>query len=783
MKKIFYSIFSLIIMFSAVAGISLLTTTEFLPFNANGEETQKETIFVSSSDQFISALNNIENFNNKKIVLENDIDFEGKTFTPSLELFTSDFDGNGFTISNITLAPALNAFGLFPKTSGSNIKNLKLDGNIIFDITSIKDSHYSQLYMSPFVGFAENTIIENCEIDTNAVIKTKTMDAEKESFELDRKTNFGLFAGSARNNTLIKNCIANNQENIIFELAFQEEGKIYIGGVAGSLIDSNVIYSISYSNFYLSNYLDKATISLGGIAGYVEGNKTSIYDTLFLGDLSKENDFNDNKLFFGSIVGEVVDKTKGEVPNSGNISYSYYNNQTFTAFGKQNEYKIENSDYITYKKIDSEFIKDANNWYQGSEKWDFDTTWLISNSKLHLQVFQTFNFSFNTNLDLGGIIGTAEFKKMENTTAVVEEEEQVISQFKYGEQICIDLTFKDSYFNYYYLEDIMITSNRLDRAYWENNKKEKLNTDGVLTGYQIFLTVSDIIDGEYSFVIKPKIFNCLITTTEDNEDGHMGGFDSDSGSLSPLLTLPLTYESQPQTIVAKGKDIYNFTHWSLYYFDKETNDWSNNKIENFEGSTNEVLTIEFKKEPWTREFKLVANFSDAGAMELDFSYANKDAVKNITISGKEYAGESLKVTASSTDMYMYVTVNAGYEMLTDNFVDFIKNYYGELDTSKVLDDIRNNEDGTKVYVFRLNIAKINEKISDEQTFVIPLAFNFVQVDGENDLTWLYITLPVVAVVLAGGIVALILIRRKKGKDIKKIKSKKEKSIDYKDYYS
>ena len=195
------------------------------------------------------------------------------------------------------------------------------------------------------------------------------------------------------------------------------------------------------------------------------------------------------------------------------------------------------------------------------------------------------------------------------------------------------------------------------------------------------------------------------------------------------------------------------------------------------------MTIEFKKEPWTREFKLVANFSDAGAMELDFSYANKDAVKNITISGKEYAGESLKVTASSTDMYMYVTVNAGYEMLTDNFVDFIKNYYGELDTSKVLDDIRNNEDGTKVYVFRLNIAKINEKISDEQTFVIPLAFNFVQVDGENDLTWLYITLPVVAVVLAGGIVALILIRRKKGKAIKKIKSKKEKSIDYKDYYS
>ena len=131
-----------------------------------------------------------------------------------------------------------------------------------------------------------------------------------------------------------------------------------------------------------------------------------------------------------------------------------------------------------------------------------------------------------------------------------------------------------------------------------------------------------------------------------------------------------------------------------------------------------------------------------------------------------YSGLDIKFLDTALDVIFLFACSARID--EDNYRDFCavinffldrdicgKNYYGELDTSKVLDDIRNNEDGTKVYVFRLNIAKINEKISDEQTFVIPLAFNFVQVDGENDLTWLYITLPVVAVVLAGGIVALI----------------------------
>ena len=104
------------------------------------------------------AINNPGNLS-KDYILMNNIDAEGETFTPIGNFndpFTGTFDGNGYTISNITLIePMTDDLGLFGYTEDASISNLSLKS------INLKGGNY----VGSLIGWANNTSVNQCFVE------------------------------------------------------------------------------------------------------------------------------------------------------------------------------------------------------------------------------------------------------------------------------------------------------------------------------------------------------------------------------------------------------------------------------------------------------------------------------------------------------------------------------------------------------------------------------------------------------------------------------------------
>ena len=102
------------------------------------------TYKVSTAEQLV-YLQSIENFTGT-IVLANDIDMTGKNWT-GIKNFQGTFDGNGYTISNLT-----GSQGLFATTNGATVKNVGLENVNINGTTKV----------GGLIGSETGTTISNC---------------------------------------------------------------------------------------------------------------------------------------------------------------------------------------------------------------------------------------------------------------------------------------------------------------------------------------------------------------------------------------------------------------------------------------------------------------------------------------------------------------------------------------------------------------------------------------------------------------------------------------------
>lgn len=141
---------------NTTGGIDYEVLNKFAAFDSTHSATSADSIqnhgsdlsgtYKVSSAADLVYLQSISNFTGK-IILANDIDMSSVSDWSGITSFKGTFDGNGYTISNLT-----GSQGLFASTSGATIKNIGLEN------VNINSSAY---YVGGLIGEATDTNVLN----------------------------------------------------------------------------------------------------------------------------------------------------------------------------------------------------------------------------------------------------------------------------------------------------------------------------------------------------------------------------------------------------------------------------------------------------------------------------------------------------------------------------------------------------------------------------------------------------------------------------------------------
>lgn len=768
MKKVLSSLFSFTFILSfLVVGAFLFGSGAF----ASAENEGQNEITISSKEEFSKVFSNEENYaQGVTIKLESDLDFaqqDGEEVTyqslPQLmqtKVFQGTFDGNGYTISNFTISGNNGCFGLFGQTYGATIKKLRISGNVRF--SNLQEAT-NEVFIGAIVGYGEASTIQNCEIAYGSTFSR----TDNSLLQVGTVTQFGSIAGKLIGGSNITNVISNGNINISLSnlLAGSTTPASFVGGIVGSLSNSSILRAVSYNALKVTTQ-DSVQAITGGIVGQIEGSASSFHNNVFLGTMTASQN--------GVLIGKI-----GSGLKKGAVSNGYWNNSSLenaNAVYQANNFVVNKLSY--QKTIDTEFFTTNENWSLSNGPWDFDTVWMVKSSRLYLQPFQVFTFSFNAVMPTQ--LGVNEegnqdiyFFNNDTNTEITPNDSGTYS-IKFGTSVSIRFSLQTQYRGYYYVSDVRLGLNSLVD---QNNANLWKATD---KGEYIEISlpnVSNMISGSYAITLSATEFECLVVS----DDISQGGVRTINGQLTDELVLKMTYSvgSTPTEILAQGQGIYTFMGWELYLFDESQGDYSTVPTA-FEQSGNSTLSINFGAEPFNQRFKLKATFSDSDAIVVSFSINNLEAINSLSFAGQAYEEEAIKVSAQARSVLLEINVKEGYALNEQALINFLGNYYGSNDPQTALSDPIVNEDGTTTYKVSLNMAYISEALGTTKEISLPLTLRLISSGDGPNLIWLWIVLPIV--VVGGGLTAFLLIRRKKMMKAIQNKKAKEKSIDYRDYY-
>jgi hypothetical protein len=275
----------------------------------------------------ISTLNEFENFANYangsyNWRLNNSIDLSSK-LNFNISLFNGNFDGNGYTIANLTQT---NGNGLFTEVENATIQNLLLTG---FNVTSVAGSGVGSL-----TGYIYGNVnITNVNL-TNSNISAQEMVG-------------GLVGKTHTSDTILMMDSCNVYNDVIIS-----SSSSIAGGLLGQQ-NSSEAFTFN-NNSVFDNVLITASDKVGGIAGEIN-NATIIDNSIF------------NEVY---IVGG--DKAGGLIGYTGygkylNVTNSYNYNITINATSNVSGFVgyndsgvfIENSYYPAYNVYPNSFPNDS----------------------------------------------------------------------------------------------------------------------------------------------------------------------------------------------------------------------------------------------------------------------------------------------------------------------------------------------------------------------------------------------------------------------------------------
>lgn len=292
-----------------IAGLCMITFTPCRRANVIGIRSAQEFIDFSNK-----AIQDKKRYLGTTVILDADIDFSGglsEQFEPIgasniSSGFLGNFDGQGYTISNLVLnmtagaGAGTAAAGLFGCAESSAIKNVVMDSSCVITFNYDSTNISSKLYVGGIVGLhtdSGHTIsIENCVNMASIYVATSG-----KSYVYA-----GGIVGNAKpycDTHTLKNC-ANYGDVAI-------SGDIYYGGIGG-------IIGFSYGSITVENCINNGPVTaestsisylnVGGIVG--EANKCTIKNCVSANTAitakRKQKQKQSNLTIVGAIAGSVI---------------------------------------------------------------------------------------------------------------------------------------------------------------------------------------------------------------------------------------------------------------------------------------------------------------------------------------------------------------------------------------------------------------------------------------------------------------------------------------------
>ncbi len=303
-----------------------------------GDGTVNNPYIICTPEQFLKIQNN-EAFWSQSFRLGADIDLSAENSVipigrynnsaPGSALgFSGQFDGNGFTISGVSLEAATqdDSVGLFAYTDGATLSNLKISN---FEIKAFQKSALlvgnslnTSFYNIEISGSVGPRTGENVGVDLGGLIGYATVDDTSKAYQISNiAINNISISGHDLVGALVGRILANSAnvnfsiENVNSQSTFtHSSGGNTIGGVAGLINCSGTNNICNFKN--IRHQGDVAITEgggswSGGIFGqlYVDGDQGSatLEKISYFGNLSSIADFN-----LGGSIGSIV----------GNLSYN-----------------------------------------------------------------------------------------------------------------------------------------------------------------------------------------------------------------------------------------------------------------------------------------------------------------------------------------------------------------------------------------------------------------------------------------------------------------------------
>jgi hypothetical protein len=200
-------------------------------------------ILISTLDQFHTMVT-VESTYSYKLV--NNLDFSGYSWVYVNTSFKGIFDGQGYTISNLTLTGLSNIGGIFPRANGATIKNLVVD--------NVHVSTTGTFRAGILVGRIENTqsYIENIVIKNSSVYSSDTNG---------------------------------------------------VGGLVGNISKSTDIFNVAI----IDSNVENNVVNVGGLVGRIDGGALVIADDIFISGVTvKSNSANTSDVAASALIGYVA---------------------------------------------------------------------------------------------------------------------------------------------------------------------------------------------------------------------------------------------------------------------------------------------------------------------------------------------------------------------------------------------------------------------------------------------------------------------------------------------
>ena len=249
---------------------------------------------ISTADdllEFASLVNQGKDYSkfcqNGAVVLLNDIDMSGKTWTPignakhnsynpDGNAFTGKFNGWGHSIRNIKLTPTYssevdgNTYGLFGFLNGATVENLTI-GAAEGDNSELTFKGNGILDAGVFAGVCRNSTIKNCVNYVPMTVNGNAVDANR--------TAMGAFAGyvvTLADETAVLSNLVNYGDMICKQGSNVNNGGngVIVGGIVGHAHGNNAAVGNTISNCVNYGNMTSEVSRTAGIAGSIQNVTT-----------------------------------------------------------------------------------------------------------------------------------------------------------------------------------------------------------------------------------------------------------------------------------------------------------------------------------------------------------------------------------------------------------------------------------------------------------------------------------------------------------------------------